>query len=1824
MENKKEEIEGDNIKKITLGTKPAYSNNDSNDGNIIFGNNENINKFLSNNENIVIQEEIVANVDSKPEDDFIYLQELENQLLSEYPVTKQNVLFIQKNVEQQAKRILEVKNIGVQNYELFEKGITYPILNEILNDKFFSKWIIPIVLDKHRIYAKLKEDDEDNENINNSNSNIYFTETLENKEGILEENQKIQLSAVKELGHNYVLGKINLKNYLNQVNNLTKPYLPKYGSGYVRKPKNDALVLRLYDYDNIYWNDRLTQKDYNVSYDVRDEKSRKITGIKESTMIEGEDINIVGFLILPNLGYQTETNYNLTKKYDLVGNITKIFQSGDFIHIEIDNHGLEEGDIIFIENSNSFPNINATFSKSLKVIDKNLISIASNKKIEIEGNFGQIYVLSKLKYDMFLLDKNDLTFKFNKSLYKNNENPEEHNKIYLFDKHIIKSKSEYDNILKKIIPNIEQIINNEMPKIKDAFTFENINNILSAYNITINDITISEIIKIKNILEANLIKFEENNLQKNKLNPKASFAVANKYFNNNENYFLSNKFITNKDIEKYYGVYMYLNKPEDNLLLRLEWIQSQNDYGDLYYQYLLLDIKKSLKLIDQKNIKDKIKMYNELYSKIEKNYEKEVAIDKKNKKCKYYRFQPYKISQYDIDTDFEDIKKWDYDNITVFYDNNIFWWKNKKMVKMENIEEDTLALVKSSDHITPQEVWIYKDNVWTKTSIVPEYDNIKYLCYLNNIDLKNIKLDTLDCIYRKETGCGSKLILRYEENLKILKEHIDKFEKLEDYYKNDNYLKNIESNIEKIIIKHFSFSDQKLPEELNKNKSDNAVINESPIIKTPIEKFVDAILNIQNDYVKLNMIYNLIDKDAIIIDKVLYSKKYKTKMGLCGHYLYFKKADYSTNADERTLVIENMLNIYSDNGQSKKNVNTCTVCGQELIFADYDETEGFSNSGMIKKSRETWIAENLVDEDITLDSLDFFKDIKVNCLDENFKKKLLSAGLSIEDTNEAIKICNFLTVNLSAKVGVKIPSQILINIIIDSMQKIKTFPPYEYYKAKEYKKFEEKGFSTLDVSKFEARFKEDYETIKTIRIYSIISSRFLIAIQTTIPQIVRSSEAAVDERCSFFSFDGEEGSSYMVCLLNEMNLVKKDKLSDRFKIKFDEAYNEFMDIIYIKELFKKKKSYDTQFKMKIEKKIINTKQDDNEIAEEKPEPEKLTIEYLNKLKTSKDIFEVRNIFNSLMNRLIFLAKKIKYTVKTVIAEQPSSDYTSVLENSCCTELADEYLGYYFFIIKNTEIPLKELMDDSWIDYDYLRYFVKSGTIHRCVFVNKYKFDGIYNPIIVDDDEHTSKSIIDSMFEIFVDTGFYAGTRRDYVKSLDSYIDIKTGLTKKQILEKNYNIKDYQELLKNIEKNTVLYFKEPVIYKFNETDLNKLKKLSNDKLNKIIKILINNISQVLNKNQDFSKKYEDLLFNFGLNIKKTNLMNEKDINKKRVSAYKKRYEYFTTFYISKIHKFLSIIQNDFHENQNSSNVNLNFIGKDSASEKIKIELQETIFNENAKLDYFLNPEVRKNFLELNMDYSNKEINGINGIDNIYDRDYDKILKKSDFNFFDASNVILFIIISNLNNWILYKKQDIEKIDENNIENIDYKSLKCKYICQFILLLLDEIYDDYEIFDLGENCTLNINNNFVHDIIESKYKLFMKEGDDDKFSLLMKSKMGQKSSLKTELEENQEKYDSQDILIDSENNDKDEYILEKGKKELTSLLGHEPNADELQSYKNKYLENMMEDNEEEMDNYDLDAGPKGAEVLDQGADYGTLNEYDFEDGEGFSYEPDGEEY
>ena len=117
-----------NIKTITFNENIVFNNEKNNINNIFF-----------ENQNIIIEEQVAIKNDSiLYKDDIVYLRELENQLLSEYPVKNKDSKYIQKDVEKIAKKIIEVKNIGLKNDEMFKKNIEYTFINDIINDKFTS------------------------------------------------------------------------------------------------------------------------------------------------------------------------------------------------------------------------------------------------------------------------------------------------------------------------------------------------------------------------------------------------------------------------------------------------------------------------------------------------------------------------------------------------------------------------------------------------------------------------------------------------------------------------------------------------------------------------------------------------------------------------------------------------------------------------------------------------------------------------------------------------------------------------------------------------------------------------------------------------------------------------------------------------------------------------------------------------------------------------------------------------------------------------------------------------------------------------------------------------------------------------------------------------------------------------------------------------------------------------------------------------------------------------------------------------------------------------------------------------------------------------------------------------------------------------------------------------------------------------------------------------------------------------------------------------------------------------------------------------------
>jgi len=358
--------------------------------------------------------------------------------------------------------------------------------------------------------------------------------------------------------------------------------------------------------------------------------------------------------------------------------------------------------------------------------------------------------------------------------------------------------------------------------------------------------------------------------------------------------------------------------------------------------------------------------------------------------------------------------------------------------------------------------------------------------------------------------------------------------------------------------------------------------------------------------------------------------------------------------------------------------------------------------------------------------------------------------------------------------------------------------------------------------------------------------------------------------------------------------------------------------------------------------------------------------------------------------------------------------------------------------------------------------------------------------------------------------------------------------------------------------------------------------------------------------------------YNINDEKYNNFTNREKIKKRELINKQILEYLKTFYVSRMKKYLSSIKNGI-DKTNIEHVDLSFSG----DEQISIELQSEVYQYYKKMLPFMDDNVRQYFMNIDLKYTNSEIKSIYGIDNIYNSTFEKIKYYSDFNFNDAYHVVLYIIIEELNNMIkcsISNKLQKESNTTNELMNIDDKNIKCKYICNYILLLFEDLESDKDFFVNCKNAYDTIKNSLEHDIIEYKVKEYYREDKTD--FLLQQIKVDKGIYSLDYLAEENEKAEKE-YLQNMEENDREYYILEKGKKELYNKFGYEPSDEDLNEYKEKYLSELNIDQEIENDenNYSLDV--KKDDVIDQGADYGSFNEYDFETGDGFDYSAEQDE-
>jgi hypothetical protein len=237
--------------------------------------------------------------------------------------------------------------------------------------------------------------------------------------------------------------------------------------------------------------------------------------------------------------------------------------------------------------------------------------------------------------------------------------------------------------------------------------------------------------------------------------------------------------------------------------------------------------------------------------------------------------------------------------------------------------------------------------------------------------------------------------------------------------------------------------------------------------------------------------------------------------------------------------------------------------------------------------------------------------------------------------------------------------------------------------------------------------------------------------------------------------------------------------------------------------------------------------------------------------------------------------------------------------------------------------------------------------------------------------------------------------------------------------------------------------------------------------------------------------------------------------------------------------------------------------------------------------------------------------------------------SDFNFNDASTFLLFIIVRQMNKMFscnVLKENDENKLisdisnneEDDLILNMDLQRKECKYIAEFILCIMEMMEEDFEIFEVCKNQSEKVKNIYIHDIIETKAKYILQDDDEGFFAKQLQMVSGKVIQQVNEANEKIEE-EQVDINMSLEKDEEINFLVEQEKDKYMNQFGVAPSEQYLEDYKQKQFEAMNGNG----DNKDMmDDGPKGEDVIDQGADYGGFADYDFETGDGFDYAPEQE--
>ena len=259
-----------------------------------------------------------------------------------------------------------------------------------------------------------------------------------------------------------------------------------------------------------------------------------------------------------------------------------------------------------------------------------------------------------------------------------------------------------------------------------------------------------------------------------------------------------------------------------------------------------------------------------------------------------------------------------------------------------------------------------------------------------------------------------------------------------------------------------------------------------------------------------------------------------------------------------------------------------------------------------------------------------------------------------------------------------------------------------------------------------------------------------------------------------------------------------------------------------------------------------------------------------------------------------------------------------------------------------------------------------------------------------------------------------------------------------------------------------------------------------------------------------------------------------------------------------------------------------------SKTVAEELQSIIYTDTIFLTPFIN--ACNIFQKLVFDYSIDEINSIYGHHAKVDCEDSKKAKSGDndidsktkmnLSLKDASNLLIYILITQLNKFLSY-------IPEEQI-----KQTYCQKIGEFIVMIFDKIADEMTYIDVPDSELL-------------QYELSIQNDRDKKTST--KSDISEWEytfgKFHDEIEDAKE---SADINLDLVQKEKEDDIVKKIEAKYIKQFGEKPDTSVLADLKEDYMKDLAAETDEFDEEYDLKQAHEGLEVLEEGDDYGELEQ------------------